>query len=90
MAVSERLRLRALGGDWRRVAATDGARQRDRQGRSKPASQQSGVPRRKAASEQSRGEGTKDRQAGRQVKRPPTTVRNVNVDGESEGLCVCV
>lgn len=79
-------RLAAGGSDGRGKAERQGSER----GRSKPASKrkQSGVPRRKAASEQSRsrGEGTK----ARQVKRPPTTVRNVNVDGESEGLCVSV
>lgn len=85
-------------GFGRRLAAdgSDGAGQVDRAGRSeaasKQASKQSGVPRRKAASAQSRGEGQgRARQAGWQVKRPATSVRNVNVnvDGESKGWLVC-
>jgi len=56
VAVSER--LRALGGDWRRAAATGQGRAAS-QGRSKPeraASKQSGVPRRKAASRGEEGQ----------------------------------
>ena len=74
------------GGGWQRRGRETGQRARQEQASQQAQAKQSGVPRRKAASEQSRsrGEGIKARQA----KRPPTTVRNVNADGEIEGLCV--
>lgn len=88
MAVSERLRLRALGGDWRRVAATG---QRQTGQREAGASQPAGNGKAVCQGEKQRASkvAVKGPRTDRQVKRPPTTVRNVNVDGESEGLCVC-
>lgn len=85
-------------GFGRRLAAdgSDGAGQVDRAGRneaaSKPASKQSGVPRRKAAREQSRGEGQgRARQAGRSNARQQafaTSTSTSSMGRAKAGLCV--
>jgi hypothetical protein len=75
VAVSER--LRALGGDWRRTAATRtgqgkaGARQASQRA-SEQAAGQGGVPRRR-------------QQVAVNVERPPTTVQTSNGEGGEEG-----
>lgn len=84
-------------GFGRRLAAdgSDGAGQVDRAGRSeaasKQASKQSGVPRRKAASAQSRGEGQgRARQAGRSNARQQAfaTSTSTSMGRAKAGLCV--